>query len=80
MAFVNSDMMNRIENNLCISMEESLLTQPFFMIPNEQMEKMYDSIIFRYFEVYHSINFIPDETKVTLALRPRGKNEYRNEA
>lgn len=75
MAFVDKEMLDRIENNLCISMEESLLTQPFFVIPNEKMEKMYDSIIFKYFEVYHSINFIPDETKVTLALRPRGKDE-----
>jgi hypothetical protein len=72
---VDKEMINKIENNLCISMEESLLVQPFFVIPNEQLEKMYDSLIFKYFEVYPSINFIENESKVTLALRQRGKKD-----
>jgi hypothetical protein len=52
-------------------MEECMLMLPFFVESFETMEKLYDSMLFKYFEVYPNVNFIPDITKVTLVKEER---------
>lgn len=71
LSFMNNDTIDAIENNLCIGLEESILVSPYDVYPNRRMEKMYDSIIFKYFEVYPTVNFIPDKAKVTLVRKER---------
>lgn len=63
--------LTRLENQLCNNMEECMLMLPFFVESFETMEKLYDSMLFKYFEVYPNVNFIPDITKVTLVKEER---------
>lgn len=70
-SLIDDEMINRIEESVCIGMEEAMLQQPFFIVSNEKLNKMYDQMIFKYFEAYPAINFMPDSTKVTLVKNER---------